>query len=47
MPLRVAVMAVEPAATAVALPLAFTIATAGVEEDQLTDEVTFAMEPSL
>ena len=46
-PLRVAVIVVEPGATAVAIPDALTVAKARFEEDQLTVELTFAAEPSL
>ena len=47
MPVRVAVMVVEPVVTAVARPAALIVATAAAEEDQLTDEVMLAVEPSL
>ena len=46
-PLSVAVMVLEPAATAVALPVVFTVATAGEEEVQVTVELTFAVDLSL
>jgi hypothetical protein len=40
-------MLVEPEATAVASPVVFTVANAGVEEVQATVELTFAMDLSL
>ena len=46
-PLRVAVMVLEPGATAVALPVLFTVADAGVEEVQVTVVLTFAVDLSL
>jgi hypothetical protein len=46
-PLSVAVMVLEPAATAVALPVVFTVATAGEEEVHVTVEFTFAVDLSL
>ena len=46
-PLSAAEMVLEPAAMAVALPVAFTVANAGVEEVQVAVELTSAEEPSL
>jgi hypothetical protein len=46
-PLSDAVIVVEPAATPVASPAKFTVATAAVELVQLAVVVTFAVEPSL
>ena len=46
-PAKPAEMLVEPAATAVTIPLALTVAVAGVEELQLTSDVKSALLPSL
>jgi len=45
-PLRVAVMAAEPAVSAEARPVEVTFAMAGLEDVQVADVVTFAVEPS-
>ncbi|HZP04488.1 MAG TPA: hypothetical protein VFB43_06275 [Terracidiphilus sp.] len=47
MPFNDAVMVLEPAATPVARPDALIVATAGLEDVHVADEVTFAVEPSL
>ena len=46
-PLSDAVTMVEPTATPVARPLAFTVANACVATDQVAVELIFAVEPSL
>ena len=46
-PLSEAVIVVEPEAMPVARPLELILATVGVEEVQLAEVVTFAVEPSL
>ena len=46
-PLRAAVMVAEPAATPVAKPAALMVATAALEELQVTVDVILAVEPSL
>jgi hypothetical protein len=46
-PLIVAVIAVLPAATLVPTPASLTIATDGLEEAQVTEDVMFAVDPSL
>jgi hypothetical protein len=47
MPLTVAVIVVEPAATPVARPAALTVAVAVLEELHVAVAVTFPLEPSL
>lgn len=47
MPLSAAVIVVEPPATPVARPLESIVAIDGTDEDQVTEEVTLAVEPSL
>jgi hypothetical protein len=46
-PFNDAVIVLEPAATPVAKPVVLTVATAGLEDVQVADEVMFAVEPSL
>ena len=46
-PLKVAVMVVDPEATALASPLELTVAVAVLELDQFAVLLTFAVEPSL